>query len=129
MADFTDLPEDGPLVNPAGAKPEPEGDLSKNLLGILDDKYPAWFTYRRHIDMPDRDDVADLLDELGDVDESGLPEDKQGSFYLVYLTDRAGNRTRFLLPEGVVAACVLVLAAREDALFARRLEYLPGMMP
>lgn len=127
MADFTDLPDDvaGPLVNPD----EPEGDLSKHMLGILDEKYPRWFTYRRQIDMADADDVGDLCAELGDIGEDALPDDKQGSFYLVYVTDRAGNRTTFLLPEGVVSACVLVLAAREDAVFARRLEYFPGMMP
>jgi hypothetical protein len=125
VADLTDLPDDGPLVDPE----ESEGDLSKHMLGIADAKWPKWFTYRRQIDMADPDDVADLLAELGDVDEGALPDDKEGSFYLTYIIDRNGNRTTLLLPEGLVAACVLVLAAREDAVFARRLEFFPGMMP
>lgn len=121
---YSDLPDDGgPLVN----VDEPEGDQSKHMLGILDEKWPAWFTYRRQVDMADAADVADVVAELGP--DAVLPDDEEGSFYLVYITDRHRNRTTFLLPEGVAAACALVLAAREDATFARRMEFYPGMMP
>lgn len=120
---YDDEFDNGSLVDPT----EPMGTQSKHMLMLATEHFPEMVDYRYPLDMTSPASVDNVRSELGPAAQ--LPDDPQGLYYFVYVTDRSKNRVPVLIPEGEVRSFVFALALREDAIWARRLAYQPSLLP
>lgn len=115
--------DDVPLVDPS----QRMRDQSIQMLMLLSNRFPNAVTYRYPLDMSSEQSVENVKSELGPA--AVMPDDPNGLYYFVYITDRAGNRLPILIPEGEVRFAMLAIAVREDAVWARTIAWYPWLLP
>ncbi len=83
--------------------------------------------YRMPIDMTEPAKVKVMLGELGN--DMAMPEDPNGTYYLVYVRDGNGFRNPVLLAEGEPRVFVAGLAARAGRDVLQRVQYRWSILP